>query len=290
MAKILFTGARGFLGSQIANKLVENGEQIEPFDIVDGRNICNMEQVQKAVKGKDAVMHLAAVADLYWAHDNPVKTMEINIKGTWNLAIACAKAGAKLYYASTCCVYGNQKLHPATEETMPNPSEIYACTKLAGENAIMGVHHSFGLAYNMMRFATIYGPWAREALATMVFLKQATTGVPITVHGDGKQTRTLTYVDDLVDSVVALWYSGKTNGIWNLTAEEPVSALQMAKDIREIVGSKSEIVHIAQRQGQTLREEVSAEKMLMKTGWTAKTNWHDGIRKTAEWYQKTKQV
>ncbi len=288
MSKILFTGARGFLGSQIADRLRKIGEDVEPFDLVDGKDIRSLKQVRSAVEGKDTVMHIAAVADLNWAKDHVIETMEINVKGTWNIAIACQEVGARLYYASTNCVYGNQKVHPETEESLPNPSEIYACTKLAGENVIMGMHRSFGLQYNMMRFATIYGPGAREALATMVFMKQATEGIPITVHGDGKQTRTLTYIDDLVNAVEALWKSGKTNSVWNLSAEEPISALQMALDIKRIANSKSEIVHVPQRIGQTFGEDISAGRMARMTGWTAKTSWREGIQKTYEWFLKQK--
>jgi len=216
--------------------------------------------------------------------------MEINVEGTWNVAMACVEAGAKLYYASTCCTYGNQETHPSDERTLPNPSEIYAGTKLAGENVISGLHHSFGLQYNHMRFATIYGEGARAALATHIFLGQALRGEPITVHGDGKQTRTLTYVFDLVDAIVMLYESGKMNEVWNMTTEESVSALQTAEDIKRITGSSSEIVHIPQRIGQTFREELSAEKMLRETGWKAKTRWENGITEMYRWYVETEQV
>jgi UDP-glucose 4-epimerase len=285
--KVLCTGSSGFIGSKVVDRLSNTGNEVTTFDIVDGKDIRNLRQVKAAVKGKDAVFHLAAIADLDWAYDHPAETMEINVKGTWNMAIACQEAGARLYYASTCCLFGNQKTHPSTEESPINPSEIYACSKAAGEDAIMGIHHSFGLQYNMMRFATIYGPGAREALATHKFLKQATKGVPITVHGDGKQTRTQTYIDDLIDAVEALWKSQKINNIWNLSTEEQISAIQMAKDAKRITGSKSEIVHVAQRIGQTFHEEISAQKMLRETGWKAKVGWEDGMQKMWEWYQKT---
>jgi UDP-glucose 4-epimerase len=228
--KILVTGGKGFLGAKLVEKLSQNHD-VDSFDIVDGYELRNLNDVRINVAGKASVFHLAAVADLNRSRVNPRETFKVNLEGTWNIAQACKEYGAKLYFASTCCVYGNQKAHPVTEESLPNPAEIYACSKLAGESIVKGFHYTYGLQYNMMRFATIYGPGTRPALATHIFMGQALRGEPITVHGDGTQTRTLTYIDDLIDSIVALHDSGKMNDVWNLTTEEEVSALQMARDI-----------------------------------------------------------
>jgi len=288
--RVLITGGKGFIGKHLASGLSQTGDIITSLDTIDGRDIRNLEQVREAIQGKDIVFHLAAIADLNWAYIHPVETMKVNVEGTWNIAIACLEAKAKLYYASTACVYGNQEHHPSTEESPPNPAEIYACTKLAGENVIRGLHHSFGLEYNFMRFATIYGEGMRSALAPHIFLGQALRGEPITVHGEGKQTRTLTYIDDLIDAIVVLYQSGRVNGIWNMTTSRTVSAIQMAKDIKEITGSKSEIVSILQRIGQTFQEEISADKMLRETGWGNKVDWEEGLRRTYQWFKETEQV
>ena len=290
MSKVLCTGAKGFIASQLVSRLRDNGDDVTEFDIVNGQDICNQRQVQKAIEGKDVVFHLAAVADLNWARVHPNQTMQINVDGTWNVAMACKKTGAKLYFSSTCCVFGNQKVHPVTEETLPNPSEIYACTKLAGEAIIKGLHYTYGLQYNMMRFATIYGEGARAALGTHIFMGQALRGEPITVHGDGKQTRTLTHVEDLIDSIMALYNSEKINDIWNLTTEEEVSANKMAESIKEITKSKSPIIYVPQRVGQTYKEQVSAQKMLKECGWKAKVSWDEGIRRQYEWFKYTNQI
>ncbi len=287
--KVLITGAKGFIGNHLAERLKRLGDEVESFDVADKQDIRVPFRVQAAVDGKDAVFHLAAVADLNWAMQHPVETFDINVGGTWNVAYACTKAGAKLYYASTCCVYGNQEHHPTTEQSLPNPAEIYGCTKLAGENIIKGLHYSYDLKYNLMRFATIYGPGARDALATHIFLGQAIRGEPVTVHGDGTQTRTLTYVDDLVDAIVALYMSGKMNDVWNMTATEEISALRMAIDIKWATESRSPVSYIPQRTGQVFREEISADKMLRETGWNAKTSWAEGIEKMRQWFVETKQ-
>lgn len=288
---VLVTGSAGFIASKLVDRLKEDPlNYVEGFDLTKGQDLCNMGQVKRAVEYKDVVFHLAAVADLNWARVHPDETELINVRGTWNVAQACSKFGAQLFFASTCCTFGEQKVHPSTEESLPNPGEIYACSKLAGENLIKGVHHTYGLDYNMMRFATIYGPGTRPALATHIFMGQALRGEPITVHGDGKQTRTLTYVDDLVDGIIALWKSDKINDVWNLSTEEEVSAIQMAEDIKRITESRSEIVFIPQRVGQTYRESISAEKMRREVGWEAKTSWKCGIQHMYRWFVETNQV
>lgn len=288
--RILVTGSSGFIASRLIMELINHGHEVAGFDVKDGQDIRNLGTVRNAVKGKDVVMHLAAVADLNWARANPLQTMDINVKGTWNVAMACQEAGAKMFFSSTCCTYGTQSTHPTYEWSLPNPNEIYACSKLAGEALIKGFKKTFGGPdYNLMRFATIYGPGTRAAMGTHIFMGQALRGEPLTVHGDGTQTRTLTYVDDLVDGIVALLRSGYINDVWNLTAQEEISAIQMAHDIIELTGSASEIKFIPQRVGQTFRESISAAKMYDATGWKAKTPWADGLKKMLTWYVGTNQ-
>ena len=290
MASVLITGSRGFIASELALRLIEEGHELEGFDVYDGRDIRNLGQVKDAVKGKDAVFHLAAIADLNRSRVRPLETMDVNVKGTWNVATACQESGATLYFASTCCVYGNQSVHPVSETRLPNPAEIYACSKLAAESVIKAFHFTYGLQYNLMRFATIYGPGTRPALATHIFMGQALRGENITVHGDGKQTRTLTYISDLVDGIIALYNSGKVNDVWNLSAEEEISARQMAEDIKRIACSQSFIVHTPQRVGQTFKESISADKMRQEVGWEAKTDWRKGLAEMYDWYVSTNQV
>ena len=288
--KITVSGGLGFIGRKLVERLIKEGHEVKTFDLVDGQDLRNLVQVIEAVDGQDVVFHLAAIADLNWARVHPIETMEINIQGTWNVAYACRLHKAKLYYASTCCVYGNQKVHPVNEETLPNPAEIYACSKLAGENIIRGFHHTYGLEYNFMRFATIYGEGVRPALGVHVFMGQALREKPITVHGDGKQTRTLTYIGDLIDAIMALLKSGKINDVWNLTATREISANDMAGVIKLVTESKSKVVHIPQRIGQTARESVSADKMKKVVGWEAKMDFESGIEKTLKWFLETDQI
>lgn len=282
-SKILVTGGSGFIGKTLMKQLKKEGYSVENFDLSQGQDLKNKTQAEKAVEGKDVVMHLAAVADLNWAREHPDETMDINIGGTINVAQACTKHKAILFYASTCCVYGNQDSHPTSEKALPNPGEIYACTKLAGEYIIKGYSLMYGLKYNNIRFATIYGPGMRPALGLYIFFKQALLGEPITIHGDGLQTRTLTYIDDLIDGIIALLKSGIVNQTINITTEEEISALGMAQMIKELTKSKSPIVYIEQRPGQTFREAIDASYAKKLIRWQPKTSFKEGLEKTYRW-------
>jgi nucleoside-diphosphate-sugar epimerase len=219
-------------------------------------------------------------------------TAEINVNGTRNIALACEKSGAKLYFASTCGVYGNQNHHPIDETDTPNPTEVYAQSKLAGESVIRKVGVvSDKLRYTIMRFATVYGPGTKPSLGTHIFFRQAVKGEPITIHGDGSQTRTLTYVDDLIDAVITLYQVGLsgTFGTWNIANEEEVSARKMAETIKSVTRSKSELIFISQRSGQTTHESISTDKIYRDTGWKAKVSWNDGVRLMYKWFRETGQ-
>lgn len=290
--KLLVTGSSGFIASRLVQKLREMGHDVYPYDIVDGKDLLNLTQLEEAIKQVDIVYHIAAQADLTQMQksvEDGRKGVLINVEGTHNVAYLCAKHNKWLIYASTVCVYGNQKNHPETEDdTLPNPSELYSCSKYAGEWIVRGYGYNYGMPWTSLRFATIYGEGMRPALGLHIFFRQALTGAPITVHGDGSQDRTLTYVGDLVDGIVApLSRPAKAQGqVINLTANEPISANRMAEDVKRITGTQSEIVHITQRPNQTIHEDFSVEKAKKLLGWEAKTTWEEGLKKTLEWMKQ----
>lgn len=281
--KVLITGGNGFIGGHLVKRLEANGEKIKVFDLPD--DIRDLNLLKKKIKGMDLVWHVAAIADLNYARKYDKDAFDINVQGTINVAKACSELGVRMDYTSTCCVYGNQKHHPSHEESMNNPSEIYAYTKLMGEYALPSYADINNLKYNIARLATIYGPGMREALGVHIFFSQALKNKPITVHGTGKQTRTLTYIEDLIDGLEKMTYFKGDGQIFNISARESISANKMAKKIIKITKSKSKIVHIDQRPGQTFKEEISSKKAKKLLKWEAKTSFDQGLENTLDWFK-----
>ncbi|MDP3953929.1 MAG: NAD-dependent epimerase/dehydratase family protein [bacterium] len=285
--KILVTGGAGFLGIKLIAGLKKAGyKKIKSFDIVSGQNLLNKGQVDNAIKNSDVVFHLAAVADLNYARKHPRESMDINVVGTINVADACAKYNKTLNFASTCCAYGNQEKHPITEDNPPRPTELYAHSKLAGENIIQAYASQFGFKYNILRLATFYGEGMRPALAPFIFLQKAIRHEPITVHGTGKQTRTFTHVSDVVDAMIKILEKGVVNEIINITTEEEISVNNMAKMAISVANSKSDIKFTADRPGQIYTEKHSAKKAARLLDWEAKIPFEKGFNEIHKWMSK----
>ncbi len=287
--RILLTGDRGFIASKVKQRLLEEGHDVFGYDIVAGQDLLNVAQLELAVQKVDVVYHIAAQADLTQMSksvEDGRKGVLINVEGTHNVAYLCAKHKKWVIYASTVCVYGNVTDHPEKEDsTLPNPSELYSCSKYAGEWLVRGYGLNYGMPWTSLRFATIYGEGMRKALGLHIFFRQAAAGEPITVHGDGKQVRTLTFIDDLVDGIVApLTHEDAAKGqVFNLSSSEPISALRMAEDVKLLTGSRSAIKFIEQRANQTIHEDFDVSKAEKLLGWKAKTPWEEGLKKTYEW-------
>lgn len=287
--RILVTGSDGFIASRVVTKLREMGHDVIGYDILSGYDLLDLVQLEKSIKPVDIVYHIAAQADLTKMSESVKegrKGVLINVEGTHNVAYLCAKHKKWLIYASTVCIYGNVKDHPEKEdETLPNPSELYSCSKYAGELLVKGYGLNYGMPWTSLRFATIYGEGMRKALGLHVFFRQALAGVPITVHGDGSQVRTLTYIHDLVEGIVApLAHPEKAKGqIFNLTATQGISAKKMAEDVKALTGSKSEIQFVEQRANQTMHEDFDVTKAKTLLKWEATTPWEKGLEETLVW-------
>ena len=231
---------------------------------------------------------MAAIANLNDFEKNPLLGMDVNIGGLINVADTCAKLKIKLYFISTCCVYGNTRDLPADENARVEPSEVYAAAKLAGEWLIKGYHRSYGLDYLILRIATCYGPNMRAALAPAVFINQVNRGEPITIHGSGRQTRTLTYIDDLVNGITLAVNSGIINETINIATEEETSVNDLAAIIKKAMGKINwPVKHTSDRKGQTFIEQISTKKAKKLLNWQANTTLKQGITKTLKWMKDT---
>lgn len=290
-AMILVTGSSGFIGAHLVKKLVGLEETVIGCDLViphfsheKFKNFTydftspRLEHLFKAYNF-ECCYHLGAIANLNYAREHLHETVKVNVLGTANLVRFCDKYDVPLNYMSTCCVYGNTTEHPTTEEAPTRPTEIYGCTKLAGEQILRGYHHLTGLKHNIIRSSTVYGPGMRSALAIYIFLDKALKNQPIPIHGTGKQTRTFIYIKDLIDGVVKL-RNKFFNSPTNFAGKETLSVLQITKKCLQLTKTKSKLTFMKDRPGQVMCENISSSKAEHLLSWKPKTRIDSGLQLT----------
>ncbi|MCB9706162.1 MAG: sugar nucleotide-binding protein [Myxococcales bacterium] len=282
IGRVVVTGARGFVGSEVIRQLAGAGRQAIPFDLRDGLDICSEADLLEVIREGDDVVHLAAYADLYRARERPVEATRVNVVGTSCVAEVTRRRGGRLILGSTLCVYGNQPTYPTREDAAPNPSEIYAQTKLAAEQVVRGMVDSLGLRAVIVRFPGVYGPGMRGALAVACFMRAAREGGVLEIHGDGLQTRTPMHVSDVARGLLALLQRPEIDGVINLAAPEEISALELARRIISLAGAGT-IRHGPQRTPQTLRELADGSRAAA-VGWTPSIGLSEGLASTWKWF------
>jgi UDP-glucose 4-epimerase len=213
---IAVTGGAGFIGSHITDALIARGERVRVIDdlstglrsninpaaeFVDA-NVCDFEGLSGALRGVDCVLHNAALARVPLSIDQPVRTHMANVVGTLNVLVAARELGVRrVVYAGSSSVYGNQDELPLRETMRPNPLNPYALQKLTGEEYVRMFHRLFGLQTLTLRYFNVFGPRMAEQGAYLtvlsVFLRAKREKRPLTIHGDGNQTRDFTHVRDV---------------------------------------------------------------------------------------------
>ena len=305
--RVLVTGGSGFIGSHVVDKLRARGhdpviydlrpspwhsDPAHPVETVLG-SITDREALERALHSCDAVAHLAAVADVNDVHASPEDAERINARGTVAVLEAARRAGVKrIVYASTIWVYSDTESDEVNEETLlPPPSHLYTSTKLAGELYCKSYQELYGIDYTILRFGIPYGPRAREAAVVPAFVNKAFAGEPLTLSGDGMQSRRFVYVEDLADGVALGLSDVATNRVYNLVSDENVTIKQIAELVQEIVGN-TEIVYMPARPGDLGTKIVSGERARKELSWTAATPFREGVRRYIDWRreQATKQA
>lgn len=281
----LITGGSGFLGRALVTALNEKGHTCVDYDIANGFDICDKGQFERVVvkENPDAVIHLAAIADLNIFDENPTLGDKINIGGTKNILEVCDKYNVRMLFASTCCCYGNNGVDKSDETSQIAPTEDYAKSKAASERDISKV----GLPHCSMRLSTFYGADMREALAPATFMVRLHNDEELNIHGSGLQTRNMTYIDDVVSGIVTIALTEPKYEIINVVSNDVVSVLDMANITAEVMGKKDTLVmkHVTDRAGQIKHENIQ-NKRLRSLGWTPQTNFKDGMEKAWSFFQK----
>jgi len=294
--RVLVTGGSGFIGSHVVDKLRLRGHEPVIYDLRPSPwhepgtvttvlgSITDREALERALHSCDAVAHLAAVADVNDVHAEPEDAERVNARGTVAVLEAARRAGVKrIVYASTIWVYSDCREDAVDEDTLlPAPSHLYTSTKLAGELYCKAYQELYGIDYTILRFGIPYGPRAREAAVIPAFVGKALRGEPLTLAGDGSQSRRFVYVEDLADGVALGLSEIARNRVYNLASEENVTIKQIAESVQALIGD-ARIVHTEARPGDFNGKIVCSKRAESELGWTAATPFSEGVARYVEW-------
>ncbi|TNE76724.1 MAG: SDR family NAD(P)-dependent oxidoreductase [Bacteroidetes bacterium] len=298
--KILITGGAGFIGSNLAKRLVNDGHEVVVLDnllrgnkldkatfdqikFIQG-DVRDYETVKKASRGCDLIFHFAAVLGVDVVADNPVETMDVEVIGTRNVVIAAeANNVKKIMYASTSGIYGHSAIENAlTEEVLVDPRTSYAMAKRYNEIYLASHNEEKGMDVVSLRFFNVYGENQDNRMVIPRFFEQAIAGRDITVFGTGKQTRDFTFIDDTVEACVRLM-SVKGCHIINIANEAEWCIEDVAVRIKDITKSNSKIVYLdapKKRYDYEVERRVgSSEKLMQLTGFKPETTLDAGLEK-----------
>jgi nucleoside-diphosphate-sugar epimerase len=242
----------------------------------------------------DAVFHLASPASPVGYGAHPFETLRVNSEGTWRALEIAHEQRARFLLTSTSEVYGDPLQHPQAEDYFGNvdpigPRSCYDEGKRFAEALTMAYVNERALDGRIVRVFNCYGPRNRLDDGRMVptFAGQALRGEPLTVHGTGAQTRSLCYVDDLVDGLLLAMFSDGTAGrVYNLGQPREHSVLEFAQMIIKLAGSASTIAHVPPREADIERRKPDARRAQRELGWTAQRSLEEGLATTIAWYRQ----
>ena len=295
--KVIVTGGAGFLGSTLVPALVMSGYEVHVVDslingtkshvpneaklhVVDIRDVIKLERVFKSVGNIYCVFHLAALPRVQFSIDHPEESHSVNIDGLLNVFESARKYRArKIVYSASSSSYGDQKVMPLRENMTPNPKSPYACHKYYGELLARQYAMHYGVETVSLRYFNIFGPNfdpnGPYAMAIGKFLTQKKNGQPLTVMGDGSQTRDCVYATDVARANILAMESKRVGKgeVINIGSGKNLSILEVA---RLIAGKNGKIVHIAPRvEPHDTKADISLAKKLLN--WTPKVTLKKGI-------------
>lgn len=310
---ILVTGAAGFIGSHLCERLIGNGCTVVGVDNFDDfydprikrRNIGNCRQAERfhlieadirdaaamdeaLGRGVDVIVHLAAKAGVRPSIAEPLVYADVNINGTMVLLEAAKKhAIGKFVFASSSSVYGNNEKVPFSEDdNVDFPISPYAATKKACELICHTYHHLCGTSITCLRFFTVYGPRQRPDLAIHKFARLIERGEPIPVYGDGSMMRDFTYIDDIIDGAVAAIDKCSGFNIYNLGESHPIKVNDLIAEIEDALGRKAIKEHLPPQPGDVERTYADVTRAARDLGYHPKTNIRTGLAQFAAWLRE----
>lgn len=306
--RILIAGAAGFLGSHLCDRFLKEGYHVIGMDNLLTGNIKNIEHLFPVkefefyhhditkfvhVPGEiDYILHFASPASPIDYLKMPIQTLKVGALGTHNLLGLAKSKGARILVASTSEVYGDPLVHPQKEEYWGNvnpigPRGVYDEAKRFMESMTMAYHTFHKLETRIIRIFNTYGPRMRldDGRALPTFMSQALRGEDVTVYGDGSQTRSFCYVDDLVDGIYRLLLSDYVKPV-NIGNPSEITLKQFADEVLALTGSKSKIVYEPLPQDDPKQRQPDITKAKEILGWEPKVDRHEGLKRTLEYFKQ----
>ena len=311
--KAIVTGAAGFIGSHLCERLLKDGWTVVGVDNFDNfydpqvkhnnikdclrnkefklveadiRDSTAMDKI--AGEGADIVVHLAARAGVRPSIAQPALYADVNINGTVILLEATKKNNIKKFvFASSSSVYGNNKKVPFSEnDNVDFPISPYAATKKANELICHTYHHLNGIAMTCLRFFTVYGPRQRPDLAIHKFARLIEDGKPIPVYGDGSMMRDFTYIDDIIDGTIGAINKCAGYNIYNLGESRPITVNALIGEIEKALGKKAVIERLPLQPGDVERTYADVTKARRDLGYNPNTSISAGLKRFVEWFRQ----
>jgi UDP-glucose 4-epimerase len=303
---ILITGGAGFIGSHLARHFAEQAEVTVLDDLRSGHagnlegvrcrllpgSILDAAALKQAIAGAEEIYHLAAMISVPESVAKPAECAELNTEGTRRVLEAALTAGArKVVLASSAAIYGDNPTVPKVESMLPEPKSPYAETKLAGEKLLEQYRVTHGLSTTSLRFFNVFGPRqdprSAYAAAVPIFIAKALCDDPISIHGDGGQTRDFIHVTDIVAALAYAGGSKDMSGTYNVGYGRSQSILALAQEIIQLTGSKSKIEHLPPRAGD-IRHSLASTERLLSAGWKPQSSVSVGLAETIAAFRRLK--
>lgn len=311
MKRVLITGAAGFLGSHLCDRFIHEGYQVVGMDNLITGNIKNLEHLFPLenfefynqdvsnyvhVSGNiDYILHFASPASPIDYLKIPIQTLKVSSLGTHNLLGLAKAKNAKILVASTSEVYGDPLVHPQTEEYWGNvnpigPRGVYDEAKRFQEAITMAYHTFHGVDISIVRIFNTYGPRMRlnDGRVLPAFIGQALRGEDLTVFGDGSQTRSFCYVDDLIEGIYRLLMSNYSQPV-NIGNPDEITILDFAKEIIKLTGTDQKIIYKDLPKDDPMQRQPNISIAKKELGWEPKVHRSEGLKITYEYFKSLSQ-